>query len=388
MGHMRADCACRDALQNANSPNRRNNVSLLVQEWRTRPSPRPEDEEEAAASASDAAGDASGGSGKYRAPPRDLITPGWHCNVLIDCGKTFRDAYFRTLAPLGVEHLDALLLTHEHADAIFGLDELRDLMPMDECGLHYVSRLGLPTYVSAFTLNSMRRSFGYIVDASRIAGTVTAPPVFGESGAAEFSLADARAEADALPPRIATAQPWKPLKLQRRVTTLHLNVIQERMGPAKITVPPGGIAGDWWSIPVEHGPGYLSLGFVFGASGNNRVVYISDVSRVSDVTLAFLQSPAVQPIRVLVVDALLEFGAKDHFSHFTLARAWDLVRALDPVEALGVGMYCSIKHHATNAILTQKVERHRAKYPQARLQSFQLAYDGQVIELEQGGDDA
>lgn len=52
-------------------------------------------------------------------------------HVQIDCGKTFRDTCLRVYSEHGVTWLDALLLTHDHADAVFGLDELRSLQPVE-----------------------------------------------------------------------------------------------------------------------------------------------------------------------------------------------------------------------------------------------------------------
>lgn len=47
-------------------------------------------------------------------------------NVLIDCGKTFRESVFKVLIPHNVRSVDAVLLTHFHADATLGLDDLRE----------------------------------------------------------------------------------------------------------------------------------------------------------------------------------------------------------------------------------------------------------------------
>lgn len=47
-------------------------------------------------------------------------------NILIDCGKSFRPAMLRVLRHHRIERIDAVLLTHAHADAAFGLDDLRE----------------------------------------------------------------------------------------------------------------------------------------------------------------------------------------------------------------------------------------------------------------------
>lgn len=43
-------------------------------------------------------------------------------NILIDCGPDFRQQMLRS----GIDHIDAVLLTHEHYDHTSGLDELRN----------------------------------------------------------------------------------------------------------------------------------------------------------------------------------------------------------------------------------------------------------------------
>ena len=47
-------------------------------------------------------------------------------NVMVDAGKTMREACLRHLPRYGVRGIDALLLTHAHADAILGMALARD----------------------------------------------------------------------------------------------------------------------------------------------------------------------------------------------------------------------------------------------------------------------
>jgi phosphoribosyl 1,2-cyclic phosphodiesterase len=90
-------------------------------------------------------------------------------------------------------------------------------------------------------------------------------------------------------------------------------------------------------LPVEHGPGYTSLGFAFGegssdgsgggagggGEGDGAFIYISDVSTIYASTLAFLQRTK---IAVLVLDGLL--WADRRPSHQTVQEALELVRLL------------------------------------------------------------
>lgn len=54
----------------------------------------------------------------------------------------------------GVDRLDAVLLTHDHADHTHGIDDLR--------GLSYKRRT--PVYADPVTLDTMRQRFGYVFD--------------------------------------------------------------------------------------------------------------------------------------------------------------------------------------------------------------------------------
>ena len=63
---------------------------------------------------------------RFAAPP-ESAGGAPHRHLQIDVGKTFRDAVLRWYPRHGVDALNAVLLTHDHADAVLGLDDLRGL---------------------------------------------------------------------------------------------------------------------------------------------------------------------------------------------------------------------------------------------------------------------
>lgn len=71
-----------------------------------------------------------------------------------------------------VQLLDALLLTHDHADAIAGLDDLRDLqrMKMNLDDGHWYISYYIPTYMTASTLHTLKRKVDYVMKNSQIVG--------------------------------------------------------------------------------------------------------------------------------------------------------------------------------------------------------------------------
>lgn len=70
-------------------------------------------------------------------------------NLLIDAGPDLRQ---QALAA-GIDHVDAVLLTHAHADHIAGIDDLRPL--------NFVQQASIPIYGTAPTLALVRERFGY-----------------------------------------------------------------------------------------------------------------------------------------------------------------------------------------------------------------------------------
>ena len=73
-------------------------------------------------------------------------------HVLIDATPDFRGQALRT----GFERLDAILLTHEHADHIMGLDDVRPF--------NFRQRERIPIYASERTMGAIRSVFRYVFD--------------------------------------------------------------------------------------------------------------------------------------------------------------------------------------------------------------------------------
>jgi len=73
-------------------------------------------------------------------------------NVLIDTTPDFRTQALRA----GIDHLDAVVFTHAHADHIMGLDDVRPF--------NFRQRERIPIYASPDTMDAIRRCFQYIFD--------------------------------------------------------------------------------------------------------------------------------------------------------------------------------------------------------------------------------
>ena len=72
--------------------------------------------------------------------------------ILVDTSTDLRRQALREAIP----HVDAVLLTHTHADHIHGIDDLR--------GFHFIHRRVIPCYGSPETIDKITASFGYIFE--------------------------------------------------------------------------------------------------------------------------------------------------------------------------------------------------------------------------------
>jgi riboflavin kinase/FMN adenylyltransferase len=86
-----------------------------------------------------------------RLRPSLLLSRGEH-NVVIDTTPDFRTQALRA----GIDRLDAVILTHGHADHILGFDDLRPF--------NFKQRAAMPVYGNEETFRIVRRAFAYVFD--------------------------------------------------------------------------------------------------------------------------------------------------------------------------------------------------------------------------------
>lgn len=208
-------------------------------------------------------------------------------------GKTFREGIIRWFPKNDIKSVDAVILTHGHADAIFGLDDLRSVQ---------MPKIKTPVYLTDECLQIVRNVFFYLF------------------------------------PTIS------PNKVDRFVSSIQWNTITP-------FVPFTACGIEILPIPVIHGEDMISMGFLFGKK--DRVCYISDISRMPPYTLEAIHKH--QPkIDILILDCLT--SSYKHPTHFNLNEALDLVRELKPKKTYFVGMSSSMEHEENNALCAKLKE--------------------------------
>nr|XP_025879525.1 uncharacterized protein LOC9269462 isoform X4 [Oryza sativa Japonica Group]XP_025879526.1 uncharacterized protein LOC9269462 isoform X4 [Oryza sativa Japonica Group] len=153
---------------------------------------------------------------------------GIHKYILIDVGKTFREQVLRWFSHHKIPYVDSIILTHEHADAVLGLDDVWVVQPSGcRNGLGKV-----PIFLTHFTMNSVAARFPYLLKNKLEEG---------DEGSQVIQLDWTIIEGDIDKPFVSSGLEFVPL-------------------------------------PVMHGEDYVCLGFLFGR--RSRIAYLSDVSRI------------------------------------------------------------------------------------------------------------
>ncbi|GAA5828644.1 hypothetical protein JCM11251_000885 [Rhodosporidiobolus azoricus] len=84
--------------------------------------------------------------------------------ILIDCGKTFLTGAQEHWPRHGLREIDAVILTHAHADAILGLDDLRGWT------LRGAIQPSIPIYLTQDTFKEVSKAFPYLTNAGKATG--------------------------------------------------------------------------------------------------------------------------------------------------------------------------------------------------------------------------
>ncbi|XP_052179565.1 putative hydrolase C777.06c [Diospyros lotus] len=247
-------------------------------------------------------------------------TNGEHHYILIDVGKTFREQVLRWFTFHKIPRVDAIVLTHEHADAVLGLDDMRAVQPFSPTN----DIAPTPIFLSQEAMDSVSVKFPYLL---------------------KKKLKDGQEV--------------------RRVSQLEWKIIEN---DCKKPFVASGLK--LVPLPVMHGEDYVCLGFLFGEK--YKVAYISDVSRFIPTTEHYISKSSGQQLDLLILDTLYKKGS--HNVHFCLPQTLDALKKLCPKRALLIGMTHEFDHHKDNEFLREWSAREGI--------DVQLAHDGLRVPLD------
>ncbi|PWA43347.1 metallo-hydrolase/oxidoreductase superfamily protein [Artemisia annua] len=285
--------------------------------------------------------------------------PSGTCNILIDAGKFFYQSALRWFPTYGIRTLDAVVITHSHADAIGGLDDLRDwtnnVQPR------------IPIYVAERDFEVMKKTHYYLVDTSVVTpGAAVSKLQFDIIHEKPFIVHDLKitplpvwhgrnyrslgfrfgnvcyiSDVSGIPEETYPLLEDCDLLIMRLLikTVYHVDAyisfdsrLWKKYGKSSQKEPFSQIT----PLPVWHGRNYRSLGFRFG-----NVCYISDVSGIPEETY-----PLLEDCDLLIMDALRPDRSSS--THFGLPKALEEVRKIKPKRTLFTGMMHLMDHEIVN----------------------------------------
>ncbi|KZV58273.1 hypothetical protein F511_01124 [Dorcoceras hygrometricum] len=251
---------------------------------------------------------------------------GEHKYILIDVGKTFREQVLRWFTFHKIPLVDSIILTHEHADAILGLDDIRSVQPFSPTN----DIDPTPIYLSQYAMESIAVRFPYLVQKKP-----------------------------------------KPGQEVRRVAQLDWRIIDSDCSKTFVA---SGL--QFFPLPVS-----VLLYLLFYLL-KPLVPYMPLVvtsyfqawsSTFSDNQFTFLviSKHGGGQLDLLILDTLYKKGS--HNTHFCFPQTLDAVKKISPKKALLVGMTHEFDHHKDNEFLMEWSRREGI--------SVQLAYDGLRIPI-------
>ncbi|KAL1366591.1 putative hydrolase C777.06c isoform X1 [Arachis ipaensis] len=244
---------------------------------------------------------------------------GNHRYILIDAGKTFRETVLRWFLHHQIPRIDSIVLTHEHADAVLGLDDVRSIQPVSPTN----DIDPTPVYLTQHSMTSLETKFPYLVNKKLKEGQEI-----------------------------------------RRVAQFSWNIIAEDCNQpffaSGLKLTP---------LPVMHGEDYICLGFLFG--DKSKVAYLSDVSRIPATTDYVISKSGAGQLDLLILDSLYKTGSNKF--HLCLPQTLETVKMLCPKQALLIGMNHEFDHHQDNELLMEWSRREGIL--------VQLAHDGLRVPI-------
>ncbi len=242
--------------------------------------------------------------------------------ILIDIGPDFRTQALRE----NIRQIDAILLTHSHADHLHGIDDLRNFScimsnkPENPQNEKY-DKPPIPIYTNHTAAEHLKHSFGYLFSEHAEGG-----------GHAKISL----------------MEPSAPFKIGSTIVT---------------------------PIPMMHGS-LETTGWLLSEQADSleqkSIAYLTDCNYISDDSIKLIQKQAGKLVH-LIIDGL---RIKEHSTHF------NFLQALEASSKIGAEhiWFTHLTHNSSHDETAAYIAEHRAEFPGlASAKSILPAYDGLSI---------
>ncbi|EGO28417.1 hypothetical protein SERLADRAFT_458787 [Serpula lacrymans var. lacrymans S7.9] len=255
--------------------------------------------------------------------------------IVIDVGKNFQAAAVEWFPKYNLRRIDAVIITHAHADAMNGLDDLRGWTLGGAIQSH------IDVYVSLPTFREVQRAFPYLVSKEFASGGGDVP---------EFAwhIIDDKVPFEINGIRIT------PFTVHHGRLFTTTTTAPPAFTPTPYTTQPSTPSASGISTPVRQsldhglglklhgaGPGQIHPYFCFGFIIQDSMIYLSDVSHIPEDTWKVLKPEGKDPPQVLVIDCLRLNG---HTSHMGLQDSLAAIRRLGAKRNYWTGFGHEVAH--------------------------------------------
>ncbi|THH29721.1 hypothetical protein EUX98_g4464 [Antrodiella citrinella] len=263
--------------------------------------------------------------------------------IIVDVGKSFQAAAVEWFPKYGLRRIDAVLITHAHADAMNGLDDLRAWT------LHSAIQPYVDLYVSQATFVEVQRSFPYLVAKEFASGGGDVPEfkwhIIDDRRSFEIENTGIRIS----PFAVHHGRIFSTVPPPQFIPTPNSNTPSSTSPPTPDIIDSPGRSAITLSLERPLSPElpkpiqpYLCLGFVI----NDCITYISDVSHIPEDVWDFLQpqndgheGANVPP--VFILDCL---RPKSHTSHLGIAESVAYARRMGAQRTYLTGFGHEVSH--------------------------------------------
>jgi len=254
--------------------------------------------------------------------------------VLIDMGPEFRLQAVRA----GINRLDAIFLTHAHADHINGLDDVRPLSRNNP----------IPVYGNSLTIAEMKERFSYIWKDTQYGG--------GKPQLTPYAL-----DMSAPPGQVMIGSlEFRPLPVKHGILDILGWEVWEKI--------------PWEKIPREKP---LREKFPQGETGKG-FLYLTDTSAVPAATMEYLSSNNSRQYSVIVIGGL---RVRPHETHFTFEQALDAALNIG-AERIYLTHICHEHSHAEiEKICRDYLKRQQLEVQRQKKLTIHPAWDGLELFL-------
>ncbi|KAJ3381453.1 hypothetical protein HDU84_005115 [Entophlyctis sp. JEL0112] len=229
-------------------------------------------------------------------------------NILIDCGKSFYPSAMQWFVHYDIARIDAVLLTHDHADAMMGLDDLRAWT------YNGSAQESIPIYLNSSTMKAVASAFPYMINTKIATGGGSLPSL-------KFHVYDLTDPMGNITNEYAKRRPDGFLQF----SVEELNVV---------------------AFPVQHGFAAGGAPYYCTAFQFPRVTYVSDTN--------FIPPDSEQLIKedgnILVLDCLREVDWASHMGYHTSIKE---TLYLNPKNVYYTGLGHELEHEEFVAYLRE-----------------------------------